>query len=38
MAERKPMGIGVIGQPDITFKRKFRWTLKYLDSATTKAM
>lgn len=28
MAERKPMGIGVIGQPDITFKRKFRWTFE----------
>ena len=28
MAEKKPMGIGVIGQPDITFKRKFRWTFE----------
>lgn len=28
MANRKPMGIGVIGQPDITFKRKFRWTFE----------
>ena len=28
MAERKPMGIGVIGQPDVTFKRKFRWTFE----------
>jgi hypothetical protein len=28
MAERKPMGIGVIGQPDIVFKRKFRWTFE----------
>ena len=27
MAEtRRQMGIGVIGQPNITFKRKFRWT------------
>lgn len=24
----KPMGIGVIGQPDIVFKRKFRWTFE----------
>lgn len=28
MANRKPMGIGVIGQPDIPFKRKFRWTFE----------
>lgn len=28
MADKKPMGIGVIGQPDITFKRKFRWTFE----------
>lgn len=28
MADRKPMGIGVIGQPDVTFKRKFRWTFE----------
>jgi hypothetical protein len=28
MANRKPMGIGVIGRPDITFKRKFRWTFE----------
>lgn len=28
MANKKPMGIGVIGQPDITFKRKFRWTFE----------
>lgn len=26
----KPMGIGVIGQSDITFKRKFRWTFEIL--------
>jgi len=25
---RKPMGIGVIGQPDVVFKRKFRWTFE----------
>ena len=24
----KPMGIGVVGQPDITFKRKFRYTFE----------
>lgn len=30
MAERKPMGIGVIGQPDMVFKRKFRWTFEIL--------
>lgn len=24
----KPMGIGVIGQPDMVFKRKFRWTFE----------
>ena len=28
MADLKPMGIGVIGQPDIVFKRKFRWTFE----------
>jgi len=28
MADRKPMGIGVIGQPDVVFKRKFRWTFE----------
>jgi hypothetical protein len=28
MADRKPMGIGVIGQPDIVFKRKFRYTFE----------
>ena len=28
MADRKPMGIGVIGQPEIVFKRKFRWTFE----------
>jgi len=28
MADRKPMGIGVIGQSDITFKRKYRWTFE----------
>lgn len=26
--DRKPMGIGVIGRPDITFKNKFRWTFE----------
>ncbi len=26
MAENKPMGIGVIGAPDMVFKRKFRYT------------
>ncbi len=26
----KPMGIGVIGNPDMVFKRKFRWTFKIL--------
>jgi hypothetical protein len=30
MADRKPMGIGVIGQPDMVFKRKFRWTFEIL--------
>lgn len=30
MADRKPMGIGVIGRSDITFKRKFRWTFEIL--------
>lgn len=30
MADKKPMGIGVIGQPDIVFKRKFRWTFEIL--------
>lgn len=28
MADRKPMGIGVIGQPDVVFKRRFRWTFE----------
>lgn len=28
MATQKPMGIGVIGQPDMVFKRKFRWTFE----------
>ena len=28
MADNKPMGIGVIGQPDMVFKRKFRWTFE----------
>jgi hypothetical protein len=28
MATNKPMGIGVIGQPDMVFKRKFRWTFE----------
>lgn len=28
MADLKPMGIGVIGQPDMVFKRKFRWTFE----------
>jgi len=28
MADRKPMGIGVIGRADMTFKRKFRWTFE----------
>lgn len=28
MAEKKPMGIGVIGRPDMVFKRKFRWTFE----------
>jgi hypothetical protein len=26
--DRKPMGIGVIGRPDIAWKRKFRWTFE----------
>jgi hypothetical protein len=30
MANKKSMGIGVIGQPDITFKRKFRWTFEII--------
>lgn len=30
MADRKPMGIGVIGQSDIIFKQKFRWTFEIL--------
>lgn len=30
MATTKAMGIGVIGQPDKTFKRKFRWTFELL--------
>ena len=28
MASNKPMGIGVIGQPDVVFKRKFRYTFE----------
>ena len=28
MASTKPMGIGVIGQPDVVFKRKFRYTFE----------
>ena len=28
--EKKPMGIGMIGQPDMVFKRKFRWTFEIL--------
>lgn len=28
MADRKPMGIGILGNPDVTFKRKFRWTFE----------
>lgn len=28
MAETRPMGIGVIGQPDIRFKRNFRYTFE----------
>jgi hypothetical protein len=28
MADSKAMGIGVIGRPDMVFKRKFRWTLE----------
>lgn len=24
----RPMGMGIIGRPDITFKRKFRWTFE----------
>lgn len=28
MADLKPMGIGVVGQRDIVFKRKFRWTFE----------
>jgi hypothetical protein len=30
MAELKPMGIGVIGNPDMVFKRKFRWTFEII--------
>lgn len=30
MAERKSMGIGVVGQPDMTFKRKFRFTFEIM--------
>jgi hypothetical protein len=30
MADRKPMGMGVIGNPDMVFKRKFRWTFEIL--------
>jgi hypothetical protein len=26
--DRKPMGIGQIGRPDMVFKRKFRWTFE----------
>jgi hypothetical protein len=25
---KKPMGMGVIGRPDVTIKRKFRWTFE----------
>lgn len=28
MATQRPMGIGVVGNPDIVFKRKFRWTFE----------
>lgn len=28
MATKKPMGIGVVGRPDMVFKRKFRWTFE----------
>jgi len=28
--QRRAMGIGVIGQPDITFKKKFRFTFKII--------
>jgi hypothetical protein len=28
MAERKPMGIGIVGRADMAFKRKFRWTFE----------
>lgn len=28
MADSYPMGIGIIGRPDINFKRKFRWTFQ----------
>ena len=28
MADRKQMGMGVIGRPDITLKRNFRWTFE----------
>lgn len=28
MADTKNMGIGVIGRPDMTIKRKFRWTFE----------
>ena len=30
MADRHNMGLGVIGRPDITFKRKFRFTFEIL--------
>lgn len=28
MADRRPMGIGVIGRPDVPFKRRFRFTFE----------
>lgn len=30
MADRRPMGIGVVGRADMTFKRKFRFTFEIL--------
>lgn len=30
MAEKIKMGMGVLGQPDVILKRKFRWTLSIL--------
>ncbi len=30
MADRHNMGIGVVGLPDVKFKRKFRWTFEIL--------